>query len=606
MHQAAVASLPQGMQLLNRAGELGAAVVLLGGASYLAGESGIPGVKLLVDALIEFNVPHVLADVLARARTPVARLASRIDRVEQFVTRQRAALQQLDDALRDVERAYQASPGAVQAGTAAATKAPLPSATPRDAIEGVEHALGGARRALASGDLEEARRALAAAGRQKQKARQALDAQAKRVELARQHLNAAARVGTRAGAGAPPIQESVVGSTPPASFLDDALHGSGPPGRHLQAGDDLLRRGDLKGATEQYEAARQSLRRGEDVGGADVARLERALAERLALARGAVTGAEEVARRRGRIPKLSADHPLDEQRAAGAVDGVLAGTATVLKRDKVYQDGDLIVKVMDDATARTEAAVAALGREIGLDVPAARVIAKGGQVYLVLREVPGEELWETALGNLLVHRKDYARQRAFRAWLGDTDGHLRNMKVAPDGRLWQIDFDFASLRGTELVHARNMPFDDQADLLRATVGFVRGRRGLPAVRDPAWQSHHADVRDFFDRVATNDLYAWMAKMDDLVGYDDMKDVVQTIQRLAADEGRLRTLLAGLADADQVAKTLRERAAVLDRVLQEPALFGRVIRTGALPGRVLALRRAGPHAPRPALALGRAA
>jgi hypothetical protein len=151
-----------------------------------------------------------------------------------------------------------------------------------------------------------------------------------------------------------------------------------------------------------------------------------------------------------------------------------------------------------------------------------------------------------------------------------------------------------------------MPFDDQADLLRATVGFVRGRRGLPAVRDPAWQSHHADVRDFFDRVATNDLYAWMAKMDDLVGYDDMKDVVQTIQRLAADEGRLRTLLAGLADADQVAKTLRERAAVLDRVLQEPALFGRVIRTGALPGRVLALRRAGPHAPRPALALGRAA
>jgi hypothetical protein len=604
MHQAAVASLPRGMQALNRAGELGAAIVLTGGASYLAGESGIPGAKLLVDALIEFSVPQVLADVLTRARTPVARLASRIDRMEEFVTRQRAALQQLDDALRDAERAYQASTGAVQGGTAAATKAPLPSATPQGAIEGVEHALSGARRALASGDLEEARRALVAAGRQKQKARQALDAQAKRVQLARANLNAAARVVVPARAGAPPIRESVVGRTPPSSFLDDALHGSGAPGRHLQAGDDLLRRGELKRATEQYEAARQSLRRADDVGGADVARLERALAERLALARGAVTGAEKIARIRGRTPRLNADHPLDEQRAAGAIDSVLAGTAKVLKENKVYQDGDLIVKVMDDATARAEAVAGALGREIGLDVPAAGVVTKGGRVYLVLREVPGEDLAETTLANLLVFRRDYARQRAFRAWLGDSDGHLFNMKVAPDGRLWQLDFDMASLRGTRLTHV-GLPLDDQADLIRATVGFVRGSRGLPAARDPGWQGMGQAIDT---KIVPYELYAWMAKMDDLVGYDDMKDVVQRIQRLAADEGRLRNLLraTGIADPEGIAKTLRERAAVLDRVLQEPTLFGRPIRTGALPGRLLVFRRSRPLALRPALALGLAA
>jgi hypothetical protein len=132
------------------------------------------------------------------------------------------------------------------------------------------------------------------------------------------------------------------------------------------------------------------------------------------------------------------------------------------------------------------------------------------------------------------------------------------------------------------------------------VGFVRGSRGLPAARDPGWQG----VGQRLDGLlASRDLYAWMAKMDDLVGYDDMKDVVQRIQQLAADQRRLETLLrdAGVPDVAGVARTLRERASVLGRVLQDPALFGRAPRTSARPGRVLALRPLRSVAPARALA-----
>jgi hypothetical protein len=100
----------------------------------------------------------------------------------------------------------------------------------------------------------------------------------------------------------------------------------------------------------------------------------------------------------------------------------------------------------------------------------------------------------------------------------------------------------------------------------------------------------------------------MAKMDDLIGYDDMKDVVESIQRLAADAGRLETLLrdAGVSDVAGIADTLRKRSQVLDRVLQDPALFGRGPRTSALPGRVLALRPLRSAAPPRAPALRLAA
>jgi hypothetical protein len=291
---------------------------------------------------------------------------------------------------------------------------------------------------------------------------------------------------------------------------------------------------------------------------------------------------------------------VDDKTAADAIEGVLRGTATELKTGKVFRDpAGLIVKEIDDATARTEAAALALGGAIGLEMPAARVVSRGGKVYLVVRDIPGQDLAEKTLSSLLVFRKDYARQRAFRAWLGDSDGHLFNMKVGDDGRLWQLDFDMASLEGTKLTQL-GLPLDDQADVIRAAVGFVRGSRGLPAARDPGWQG----VGQRLDGLlASRDLYAWMAKMDDLVGYDDMKDVVQRIQQLAADQRRLETLLrdAGVPDVAGVARTLRERASVLGRVLQDPALFGRAPRTSARPGRVLALRPLRSVAPARALA-----
>lgn len=192
----------------------------------------------------------------------------------------------------------------------------------------------------------------------------------------------------------------------------------------------------------------------------------------------------------------------------------------------------------------------------GLNTPATRYVPE--RRALLSRAIPRDttmagELWNFPEHVALAYKKEYARQRVIRAWLGDTDGHLRNMLLGDDARLYQIDFDQAVLKGTSSRHMGD--FESQEDFL--TQMFER----------------FAGLRPEHDR----EMYRMMAIMDQMVSYDDMAPTVAAIKELVESPGELERILtaAGHPDVQGVVQTLTERANALPTVL-EPMFSGRLL------------------------------
>ena len=119
-----------------------------------------------------------------------------------------------------------------------------------------------------------------------------------------------------------------------------------------------------------------------------------------------------------------------------------------------------------------EAATAELARRV--DIKAAAVRKVDGRNLSIQRNVIGKkEMYELGEGEFLSFQDEFAKQRVFRAWLGDADGHFHNLVRSKDGELWQIDFDRVNLEGEFIELAHGVPFDgDPKGLVKGAVGFA--------------------------------------------------------------------------------------------------------------------------------------
>jgi hypothetical protein len=89
---------------------------------------------------------------------------------------------------------------------------------------------------------------------------------------------------------------------------------------------------------------------------------------------------------------------------------------------------------------------------------------------VLMRFVANEgELWKLKEPVLIALKKDYAFQRALRAWLADTDGHLRNFMRVGKGRSAAIDFDLAQCTSKKLLRQGGVDCATQEEMMMQAV-----------------------------------------------------------------------------------------------------------------------------------------
>jgi hypothetical protein len=369
----------------------------------------------------------------------------------------------------------------------------------------------------------------------------------------------------------------------PEFFWRPDLYGTeGEIGRSLQLGDEAIRKGDLRKAKTHFEAAEQMIR---DVGYDAHLKQHRDLAlDRLDLVVNAQRLRDDVDAWR----RLVQPNNVTEDITTDTADEVLA-KFDAGDRQEVADSANELFLVYDDAgnayyvkqippenadptmakeILAAEAASCDLARRVdeierqaagagpeyaGVSAPAARYDEARG--LLITRAIPrADEFRGQPEFVTLALKREYAKQRLFRAWVGDTDGHLRNILLGEDGRVYMIDFDMAILTG---AFNRQITHD-----VRATPGEMV-QRTVTVWAEP-------DIRGRFH------LYQWMARLDQTISYDDVQPTVQAIQALASagppeDPTRvLRELLenAGYPNPEGAARNLKERAEELDTVARQ--------------------------------------
>lgn len=255
--------------------------------------------------------------------------------------------------------------------------------------------------------------------------------------------------------------------------------------------------------------------------------------------------------------------PVTRKQAAAAVDARRAqgGDPESLPVD-VTEDGRThryyVKKAKSEEAAETEAAAAALGRELGVAVPGTRLHPDGGDLYVVSREVVGtklKEMADTQVDRLHAYVDDYVIQRFFRAWLGDGDGHGDNLVIDQMGRLVALDFDMGSLGTTQAQLHETL--EDAGEFLRATLALAHGstmlRGALPRVAQ--WLLERLD-----SALAARGMYGPMRYMDGLAKIEQAAAILGKIETLVEDPGRIERLLAeaGVKAAKQVTRILADR------------------------------------------------
>ena len=599
----------QGLSLLSLPVDLGArltaAMILYSGGGYLAEQAGLPAAQILVELLGEIGPSELLSDVVARAGTPIERVAARVDEFGEFLARRQADLaarQALIDGLNDL---------ITEAGETVLTQSRVADFNTRLALiadrldglatarmpgspaDGVDHALAAATNAMRAGDQAEAARAITGAIKAAEDVGEELSELYGVLARARRALNTARqeppplRILT---ADEPRTIDQLTDDGPPTKFWRPDLYADEGPGASIRAGDEAIREGDLETAAEHFRAARhEAFTRGE------MARYSRELnyaEDQLGKVVNAQRTGQQIDDLLEAVPlPLAADDlsptQIDEV-LANFDEAISQGTGPSLRStNPVYriQDADgneyYVKRIVSDPDnpmsanltpeeaerlMASEAAGASLAQRVGLNAPTTHFDPE--RQLLISRAIPNEgdlagPLWDYPEHVALAFRQEYAKQRLFRAWLGDGDGHLGNLIIGRDGRLYLIDFDQAVLSGT-----RSRQFPD--DTLPSEEGLMQTLLYTPA----ALTSDAEQLRK----------YRWMAKLDQQITYDDVQDTVAAIQDLAnnnADELRRMLEDAGYPDVDGAVRSLTERANKLEEVF-EPMFNGGLLEVASLP------------------------
>jgi len=576
---------------------LAATVLIYCGAAELAEESGVPGLRLLVDAIGALTAEEMAADILSRNSGPIRKLLGKCDEFAGVLAREEAELLQFAKAAGQLEAiqkrlAGRAKPGALPAPDAAELKlleeavAALPppkqgtlKVAGTDKKEDAKGTLKAAAEALKKGDTAEAGRALGGAKVLQTEMKQTLDAYGLALAKARENLSKNPVLRQITAAEQLKAIKEIPGNPP--LFAPVGGYPSGPAGIMLKHGDEAVQKGKLDEALDFYRQAAHEARTSQ----ADEAL--KIIESRLALLSDAQAQAQSFVNR-GAARAPPAAKALEQQNVDEMLANIAANRLKVIPNPKrsandVYfiqnAAGDkleFVFKALDDVDAVACEVFAPLaGNALGLSSASARrmkmkvprlkdgkeVLVNGRQVIdevegFLVRAAEGKEMMELTEATLLALKDDYAQQRVLRLWLGDTDGHLRNMLVTPEGRLMPIDFDFGSLKKDGFLRQAGVSTSSQKEFLENALNF------------PAAIRQHAPGH------ASAPLYTWLDRIDGMLSYDEMAGMVKKIKELCADRGgdklkdMLRQSLPNEAAVKEAFEALTERAGLLEEVLKK--------------------------------------
>ena len=643
----------KGMQAGLGTTKFAALMLLWGGAHHLAAESGIPGAVLLVDLIMEFEVPHQLRAAFIERGVELNRVARRLEGLAEEIARRQREIEIANkamDEIMDVNRQLKSPPPPARTVQGAGPSSVDPFAEtisqridelaetvsaksgivhniPQNTDDAIEHALGGSVSAMRSGDVAELERATTAAQTLNQRAVERLKTVSQKVEKAREKVSQALVLESGAGVpgrGAPGSGvaagglEVGAGARVPGKgmggvanlrtigeesekalqpFFDSAQY-TGDSGSVIRQADEALLNNKLDEALELYQdAQRLEL----ELGATNTARLAY-LQEKV----GVILNAQQSRRlfelARTVAPETEAMLPILEDEAEWVLEQFrkghytqISGGANPLFEVKDESGRRLLVKKLgslDDLEA--EVAVPVLAKELGLNTPAARGLRQpdikvtyqeniGGRMLtqsdqpleyaIIMRPVDDFiELGAMHEFDLLAVKSDYAAQRTLKAWVADSDGHMRNVLFDRQGRMWIIDHDMGNVTSSTLRQAGSIPYtNDPKNLIEATVTFPQGK--IPESADEVlaefWRARYGP------QMVKHPLYGRMSRFDQLIHYQDMAPTVEKIQSLNMSTIQDKLMEAGFSEgrAKAIVRELEKRRSALEPALNSERLFG---------------------------------
>ena len=486
-----------------------------------------------------------------------------------------------------------------------------PENIPQATAAAAEDALLSGVNALRAGDVEEAGRAIGAARTLAKTAQKDADYVADRIAAAIDRVdNFSAPPQThQVNALSDELAELVTvptgDRTTVTPLFDPEVYQQGVVGEKIRLADGALRRDDFDAALAHLDEAKSY---GGELGETN-GRLELEIERRETLLAHARDAKGFILQRRGESHPSPARAEIQEADLDAILDKLKNGefestTSGMNPAIEVTIGANKFRLKPAQAADKAEAEVVggALAELLGFDTPGAKIMDAGGIEVIIpaktrvnpqgdtiinpaQKVVVGKVLVTRSIDQfvplldmeehvLLALRADYAEQRALRAFLADSDGHLNNIGIGPNGKFWVIDTDMANFGSDHsLKQLGSTPFRSEGELVEAAVTFAHGV--MPAnLRTNATM---AGADHLAKAIKPHPLYRWINRIDQMVRYEDMAALVGRIKKLVSSESTVvERLVAGGVDrsrAQQIFQLLQQRAEILEEVLNKPSLFG---------------------------------
>lgn len=599
-----VGTLSARMQFINggaRAGaRLGSTFLLYGGLFLAADASNIPALKIFCDILGTLGTGDLTRGFLSHAGVSIRRAEEKLGELAAVIAKKKRELSEYAALIAELEkirqkavRAGQAQRGGLDSDTLKQIEALIAAheKTSTAKAGSIKIAPGilpdkdaaitfrVAAEALKRGDLKQAESALKGV----RGIQAAMTAEAEAIEK----KLAAAREVLQTRGEPPPFQQdprrfrAIMENDRPEEFtLGKGLNPEHPVAAFILQGDNAVRMGDFEAAETIYRAGKK-LGEGTPYEALVNDRLDLMLCGRDYLKKLQLT--------RANAAPSNCSEPIREtdQQLADKLNGLTSEMRPFAGgMNPIYQVRDpsgkvFIFKRIDgEEEIYSEVVSTTLFNYLGGKAPTARHVRKinvpvydkkTGQFLrteeadgIVYNFVEGKEVGELTEPEILAIKKDLASLRAFRLWLCDTDGHMRNFKFTPSGEPIPIDFGFAHLR-------------NKLDLPQLSGAVSPANQKQLMIEAMQFSKHMRQARNASLVNATTGqqaLYSWIDRVDGMLSYDDMAPLVEKIEALCKDKAKLEQVIksafgtgpppAGFVN--EAAGVLIERGEALESVL----------------------------------------
>ncbi len=595
-------------QFLTSGSRMAAAVLLYGGVAEFAHENDLPMLRALVDVIGALGAEELAYEMLSRHAGPVSKLVGKMDDFGRAIAAEERELAEIAKAARLIEEARMklaagANPNIVDwkeieaslekaASPTAAAAASVRPGTQKNLVPGLNRkddtlkVLANAAAALRQGNTKEARAALDAA---KQLQRE-LDIQivGAKQALARARANLRRNPVLQHVSG--PANSRIVADNPiPAAFIPKE-YPRGNIGLYVRYGDEAVLKGKLDEALDLYRQADYLAR------GRAPAKDQLLIESRLGFIAEARSHSEllGILRRGETAAARPATAALSVTEAKSVVERIKSGELVIEANQNSSMNPVFFVRdatgakdmkyvfkhIVDEEDLAGEIFGSLAARRLNLNAAGAqrashtefkvRRLIKEGNVEreveetlrgVLVRAIEGQELWKLTEAEVLALKGEYAKLRVFRAWLGDTDGHLRNLFLDAEGGLFGIDFGFTHLMADASKHRHYAGMTAKTPEQFLAEAIEMPRIVLQNTRQSANEKHA--------------LYAWIGHMDEYLSYEEMAGTVKGIRELCDDRGgetlkeMLRESMKGMPEnrVDEAFKVLKDRADELEDVLR---------------------------------------